>query len=565
MKPLTLPLFTTDSQGNLTQTPPLTDSKPQTSLRPYQQRAIVDLRTKVILGKKRILCVGPTGVGKQVVCAAIIRTATIPCLFIAHRMEIIDQCATQLARAGLTNIGVIRGNDERYNPNASVQVGSIQTLSRRDKPFLDQPVIIIIDEAHRTASDGYRNLLSFYPDAIVLGFTATPCRLDGKPLGGDLFEELLLITTYSEMLSKPDWLMAPDVYGAPLRPDLSQVRTSGGDFDDEQLATVMHTDRLEGKLVDHYLRLAHRHQQGHAKFVDGPRRRGFVFCVNIAHSQSIAAKFEAAGVRVAHLDGETPEHLRRAMMRDLGSGQLELITNCNVALEGVDVPEAKFIGHARPTQSITLWRQSVGRCMRPWNGVTPLLLDHAGNFDRLGCPFEDLHWSLTNKPVRRSGQSPMKVCKACFAYVEAGRVLCPYCGYEFTAEDRAAPTETSAELQHRQTEPEALKRDFFERQLTLARSKGFKPGFASALFKERYGSWPPWDWSERARSEFATDGAWQASLQRRLERKSKKDLQEKHEEQQWASPEEKALEQTIEAMDAPEESFSDWLQEQGIR
>jgi DNA repair protein RadD len=590
VKPITLPLFTTDAQGNVLTTPALADSKPPTTLRPYQQRAIANLRAQIILGKKRILCVGPTGVGKTVITAAIIRTATIPCLFIAHRLEIIDQCAEQLQKAGITNIGVIRGNDDRYNPAASVQVGSIQTLSRRDKPFPGKPVIIIIDEAHRASSDSYRNLLSHYPDAIVIGFTATPTRLDGRALGGDLFEELLLITTYGEMLKRPDWLVAPDVYAAPVKADLSQVRIAGSDFDDEQLATVMHTDRLEGGLVAHYLRLAHLHpvftdkgERMHAKFIEGERRRGFVFCVNIEHSMSVAAKFEAAGVRAVHLDGETPEHLRRAMLKDLATGAIEIVTNCNVALEGVDVPEAKFIGHARPTQSLTLFRQSVGRCMRPWNNVVPLLLDHASNFDRLGCPFEDLHWTLTSKPVRASSRAPMKLCKACFAYVEAGRVLCPYCGYEFTAEDsaRANPTETNAELQQRQCEPDTLKRDYFERQLTLAKAKGFKPGFPAALYKDRYGVWPPREWSNKAKADFASDGAWQASLQRRLERKAKREAQEKIEKEQMEaahSPEERALEQTLHAMDASvgggypieeqpveaEETFSDWLNDQGI-
>jgi DNA repair protein RadD len=567
---LTLPLFSVDAQGNLLPTPTLADEKPSTSLRPYQQRAISNLRVQIVLGKKRVLCVGATAIGKTVIIAAIIRTSTIPCLFIAHRMEILDQCAAQLARAGITNIGVIRGNDDRYNPSASVQVGSIQTLSRRDKPFVGYPVIIIIDEAHRASSDSYRNLLSFYPDAIVIGFTATPTRLDGKPLGGDLFEQLLLITTYSEMLKRPDWLVAPDVYAAPVKVDLSQVRIAGSDFDDEQLATVMHTDRLEGDLVEHYLRLGHMHpvftdkgERVHAKLREGERRRGFVFCVNIEHSMSVAAKFEAAGVRAAHLDGETPEHLRRAMLKDLASGAIEIVTNCNVALEGVDVPEAKFVGHARPTQSITLWRQSCGRSMRPWNNVIPLLLDHAGNFDRLGCPFEDLHWSLTSKPVRASSRPPMKVCKACFAYVEAGCVLCPYCGYEFTAEDntRALPAETSAQLQQRQTEPDALKRDFFERQLTIARSKGFKPGFAAALYKERYGVWPSRELSDRARAEFASDEGWQASLHRRLERKAKLEQQAKREEQEIYKLRQ---DQALDAIDAPEETFSDWLNEQGI-
>jgi uncharacterized Zn finger protein (UPF0148 family) len=161
----------------------------------------------------------------------------------------------------------------------------------------------------------------------------------------------------------------------------------------------------------------------------------------------------------------------------------------------------------------------------------------------------------------------MKLCKQCFAYVGAGRATCPFCGYEFGFQDREQPSETTAELQQRQTEPEALKRDFYERQLAVARSKGFKPRFPAALFKERYGHWPPWAWSEQARAQFAMDGAWQATLERRLARKAKREAEEQREEAGWASQEEKSLEQTLGAMDASEpeeESFSDWLHDQGI-
>src|SRR6202040_1316593 len=110
------------------------------------------------------------------------------------------------------------------------------------------------------------------------------------------------------------------------------------------------------------------------------------------------------------------------------------------------------------------------------------------------------------------------LCRACFAYVEPGKSVCPHCGYVFTAADQTLPSETSAELQERNAEPEELKRSFFSKQVALAKSKGFKPGFASAMFKEHYGRWPPREWSNVVKAEFQTDGSWQASLDRRLKR-----------------------------------------------
>lgn len=569
----TLPLF-----GG----PALGEVKPPKTLRPYQQRAIVNIRANVILGKKRILAVGPTGCGKTSILAAIVRTSNVPCIFVAHRMEILDQIADQLAEVGLTNIGVLRGDDPRFNPYASLQVCSIQTLARRQKPFADlqstadkpYPQLVFIDEAHRASSDSYvTHIFEAYPNAIIIGFTATPVRLDNRALGGELFEELVQIVTYEELLKHPEWLVAPEVFAAPLRPDVSRVRVAGSDFDDEELGQIMHTGQLEGQIVDHWLKWSPSHPDKMGKRIQGDFRRTLVFAVNIAHSQSIATRFERAGIKVAHLDGNTPELQRRAMLKDLASGALQVVTNCNVAVEGVDVPEVKCIVHARPTQSLVAWRQSVGREMRSWNNVTPLLLDHAGNMDRLGCPFEDLHWSLKSKPTRVHSKPALKLCKQCFAYVASGRVLCPYCMYEFKPEDERSIQETQTQLEARSTEPEALKRDYFSRQVLVAKSRGFKPGYASKLYRDRYGDWPPRAWSDQVKVDFTTDAQWQLALSRRLNRKAERDerereekaaMEQKPEEGHLEEPAIEGLKETVAAMDEDGESFGAWLESEGI-
>ena len=565
---MTLPLFESTA---------LTQGAPPKKLRPYQSRALVEVRTRVLLGKKRILCVSPTGSGKTVLLAAIIKSATLPVLFVAHRKEILDQCVRQLANQGITHVGVIRGNDARYDPSASVQVGSIATLTRRDKPFLGKQVIVIIDECHRSASDSYVELLSHYQDAIVLGFTATPVRLDGRPLGGDLFEEIVRVATYAELLKNPDWLVAPDVFAGSEAADLSRVRKSGSDFDEDQLAQVMRADRLEGNVVEAWLKRAHLHPVFNkgvrvpGEFDEGERRRTIVFAVNVEHSLSLAERFGRAGVRVAHLDGNTPESDRERILSDLASGRLEVVTNCLVAVEGIDIQEIKCVVCARPTMSMTAWRQMCGREMRPWCGVVPLLLDHAGNFDRpgLGCPFEDVAWSLKDRPKRAGGQEMMRKCPACGGYCGVSKTVCPHCGADLPRQERAI-SESDGELRERQTEPEALKWAFFWRQVVTAKSKGFKPGFASAIYRDRYGVWPPRHWSDKIKSDFASDALWQSLLERRLLRKAAREEQEAleeralseatraHDERDAAeedrsmeiSAEEDALARTIDAFDA---------------
>lgn len=521
----TLPMF---------ESAPIFDG-PTTKLRAYQERTIRLIRMHTCNGVKSILVSAPTRSGKTVIISAIVKTSTVPVLFLAHRMELLDQCAEELRRAGITNVGIIRAADARTNPSASVQVASVATLARRDKPWLGEEIIIIIDEAHRAAADSYRDLLACWPNAIIIGFTATPCRLDGKPLG-DLFQVLECAVSYSELLKNPEYLLAPDIYAPPL--DDSQLQVRGSDYDEDQAAVVM--DKLTGNIVEHWLKRAHLHpvfsprgDRIPQKFVEGPRRRTFLFACNIAHSLSLCSRFEKAGARIGHLDGKTPDSERRSLVKALASGDLEILSNVNILLEGVNVPEAKCVVHARPTQSLTLWRQSATRILTPWTDpvfglVRPLLLDHAGNTDRLDPPHIDINWSLSSRPTRRSGGPALKICGACFAYVESGKVICPHCGHEFKrGEGIKTRKETDEELQMRSADLSDVKYAYFQKHLAMAQSKGFKPGFASAKYKEHYGEWPPREWGARAKLDFSTNKMWQEQLARREKRKLQREAEEK--------------------------------------
>ena len=221
-------------------------SAPSPKLRPYQSKAIQTLRERVRDGKRRILLVAPTGGGKMTMIASVIRTSSVPVLFVAHRMELIDQCVEELHRVGITNVGVIRSDDARANPSATVQVASIQTLARRDKPPAG---IVLIDEAHRAVSDSYLALLEHYKQSIILGFTATPTRYDGRPLG-DLFECLEVVCTY-ETLIKDGFIVAPYCYSGPTELDLSGVRLVGGDYDEEVLGSITaETERSKARYLN---------------------------------------------------------------------------------------------------------------------------------------------------------------------------------------------------------------------------------------------------------------------------------------------------------------------------
>ena len=554
----------------------ISDAKP-TKLRKYQERGIQKLRDRVRDGKKRILLVAPVAAGKMTIIAAVIRTSSVPVLVVVDRKELIDQCVDQLARLGITNVGVMRADDDRTDPGASVQVASIQTLARRKKPPAG---LVIVDEAHIAAADSYLDLFEHYRDSIILGFTATPTRLDGRPLG-NIFECMEIIATYAELI-KEGFIVAPECYDGGDSPNLAGVRTVGGDYDEAQLGDVMRDKSLIGNLVEHWQRLAHMYPKpdGTIGMVEGPRQRTLIFAVNIAHSHDICARFSAAGVKIAHLDGETKEAERERTIRALSEGEIDAISSCNIFLKGTDIPSAKCAVHARPTQSLVLARQSVGRILRPWHpgcppgcmehpSLQPLLLDHSGLIAAHGFPHEDIHWELNQKSRRIEKKIRMKICKGCYAYVQASRMLCPHCGYEFKPEDKPEEEkikETQEQLVRRSTTPEDMKRAFFDGMVSLARSKGWAPGAASYKFKLHYGAWPPWGWSEEVKASFACDPDWQASYERNQAEKEKRATAKALKD---ADDDERAAIEA-EATDAPEpqtddEMFDDFLRDQKIK
>jgi len=267
--------------------------------------------------------------------------------------------------------------------------------------------------------------------------------------------------------------------------------------------------------------------------VEGPYRRTFAFAVNIQHSLDICERFAAAGVKIAHLDGTTSETERKRVLKALGTGELEIITSVGVLLKGVDIPSAKCVLHARPTQSIVLWRQSCGRVLRPWHSdcrpgcrdhpsVQPLILDHANNIARHGFPHEDLFWELTERARQSEKKPPTRICQDCYAYLPAYKRLCPYCGAEAPPpEERELPKESEEQLRNLSGTPEEMRRMYFNMMAQVARAKGYKPGFVGARHKQRYGAWPPWEWSESLKMSFASDPEWQANLAVNTARKKK--------------------------------------------
>ena len=420
-------------------------------------------------------------------------------LVIAHRKELIDQFWSQLHRAGVT-AGIMRGTDERTDASLPVQLGTIQTLGRRDLPPAD---LVFVDEAHRCPGESYRAVLAAYPQATIFGLTATPARLDGKPLK-EHFDTLVPVATYSGLIDAGA-IVAPVVYAARVTPNLSKVRKVAGDFHEGDLEAAMMGVHVIGDVVRTWREKAER-------------RRTVVYCVGIEHSLALTEEFREAGVRVAHLDGTTPIPERDQILVDLYTGKLEMVCNVGVLTEGWDCPPVKCCIMARPTLSLTLWMQCAGRILRPHEGIAPVIFDHAGNVARHFLPHMDREWSLEGSVTTPREAAKYHVCASCYAYVD--RMPCPLCGHTIQREERKVKKvdgvveQVNAAIKaQRASDP---KRAYYDEKAEEARKKGFKPGYAAAKYKEKFGDqWPPWAWSQALKKEYEADSYWQERCTKR--------------------------------------------------
>jgi DNA repair protein RadD len=471
--------------------------------RPYQAKAIAAVWGMRRSGKRRVLLVSPTGSGKSVMGTIMTHKVASefsrPVLIIVHSKELVGQWHTHLAFAGV-KAGVMMADDYRTDASAMVQVGTAATLNRRELPPAD---LVIIDECSMAVAETFSRLLASYPKATIVGLTATPCRLDGQGLGSE-FDAMVIAATYSDLIDSGA-IVAPVVYAPRKSADLSGVSKRAGDYASDQAETAMRQAHVMGDVVDTYLRIS-----------EG--RRGVVFACGIDHSRELVEQFLRAGVKAAHLDGEMPWSDRTRVLWELGEGKLQIVCSVNVLAYGLDIPPIKYAGIARPTMSLALHMQMCGRILRPWNGVAPIVADHASNVDRHGLPHEDRDWTLDGRPKNKSA-TPYRTCPACYAYVTANP--CPVCGHELVASkpreikkvDAVLERMNAAIKRERESDP---KRAFFDAQVETAKRKGYTPGWAAFRYKEKFGDqWPPWAWSQAAKSEHARDADWQERIAKR--------------------------------------------------
>jgi len=443
------------------------------ALRDYQERSVA--QTLDCLSDNPIL-VAPTGSGKTVMGAEIVRRNGGRTLWVAHRQELIDQAGAALSNQTGCIVGYIKAG-MAPDPSCEIQVASVQTLSRRSWPNVD---LVVIDECHHAIAQQYRSLLDHYAGVPIIGLTATPFRLDGRGLGSCGFRQIV-VAAYTDNLCADGALHAPKVF-AGRAPDLTGVSRWGGDYAAYELAERVKAEGLVGDIVETWL-------------AKTPGRRTVVFATDIQHSQMIVDRFRAVGVTAEHIDGKASREERQAIAHRLRTGETTVVSNVAVWTEGFDLPSIEVAIVARPTASLCLHLQMIGRIMRSHDGKdSAVVLDHAGNHIVHGLVTRRIEYSLDGRVAGNSEPLGMRTCPDCYLLVAAADRTCPDCGHEFTAEPR---NRRNREVRNSDGDLVEYDENSFENKAAVyallyaqAQASGFKPGWAAYRYKERFGEWP---------------------------------------------------------------------------
>jgi DNA repair protein RadD len=460
------------------------------TLRPYQSDGIQKIRDAFAGGAKSPLYVLPTGGGKTVLFSAIAESSEKRgkrVLILAHRVELVDQIVTALkdfnVNPDIIAAGYARRNGGRRiqaRSSQAVSVASVQTLARHLGEY-PAPTMIICDEAHHCAvGNTWSAVMRYYHEAKVLGVTATPIRLDGHGLAAH-FDRLIVGPSVKDLIAD-GYLVKPRVF-APPTVDTSGLHIRAGDFRQEESEALMDVPTITGDALEHYKKHA-------------ANRAALVFCTSVAHGHHVAERFRTDGIAAISLDGGTDKEVRRMAVQDFRDGKIQVLASCDLFSEGFDVPGVHVGILLRPTASEGLFRQQVGRILRPAPGKTEaLILDHCNNTMKFGLPDENREWELTSDVVKRKKQAEasIRVCPKCFAASPSRSIVCAECGHVFEVQPRQNVQEKEGELVELTAEQIQRKRERQTQGMAnslaklkeIERIKKYKPGWAEHIWNAR--------------------------------------------------------------------------------
>lgn len=440
------------------------------NLRDYQRPLYENTRNAFRAGHKRVLCVLPCGGGKSYLFAAMAQATKGETLILTHRQELKAQHEALLKELGITNTRI------------AMVITEANHLGEYDAPRL-----IITDEAHLSRSNSWMRVLDYY-NTYTVGFTATPVRMDGKPLG-DIYTAMVQGVSVRWLIEHKH--LAPYEYYAPVEVETDNLRVRGGDFLLKDLERIMQDSAIYSNAVQSWERLA-------------KGEKTIAYCVSVEHARETARRFHEAGYTAAELDGGTLKKQREAIMQDFRDGKITILCNVGIISEGVSVNDVSCCLLLRPTQSHALYWQQAMRCMRYLSGKTAKIIDCVGNYTRNPMPDADVEWSLSEKGkckprLNEEGNFFIRTCKNCFMTFKTAPV-CPFCGTTYELHPREIKAHEDIELkritaeeqrliekQRKQNRQEQGKARTFPELVELGKQRGYKnpTGWAYMVLKGR--------------------------------------------------------------------------------
>lgn len=439
---------------------------------------------------RAVLAHAATGFGKTVVAAHIAKTVAERekrVIFAVHRRDLVRQTAKTFFEWGI-NFGYIAAGHAQM-PHYGVQIATIETLRRRLDKLTWGTDLLYIDECHLACSPTWSQVIAHFRarEAHIIGNTATPVRLDGRGL--DLhFDTIVSGPPMRELIDEgrlSDYRIYAPAGGAP---DLSGVHTRGGDYIRSELEEIIDTQQVVGDAASHYRRLM-------------PGARALAFCVSIKHSKHVTEQLCASGIPAAHIDGTMSDDERKRVISAFADGAVRVLCNVELLTTGFDLSsqvgrEVPVQGGImlRPTQSLSLWLQMLGRLLRR-KDEPAIILDHVGGSMRHGLPDDEREWTLEGTRGKKAPEEtgpPIRLCKDCFAMYRATLPACPNCGVIPEQTEASLPKTVEGELE--EIDPEVHRRmrrreqgrtEGLEALVKLARERGNKPAWAGILHATR--------------------------------------------------------------------------------
>ena len=408
-------------------------------------------------GYRRPLVVAPCGAGKSYLFAEMVRKTRGEALVLTHRQELKEQHEALFRNLGIEN----------------ARVSMILTEANRLGQY-PTPALVVADEAHLSRSNSWMRVIDYY-NTWTVGLTATPVRLDGKPLG-DVFSTLIEGVDVRWLIDHQN--LAPYEYYAPTLVETDGLRTMAGDYVVSDLEKLMNERAIYGDVIETYRRFA-------------PGERSICYCVSVNHAAQTAVAFRNAGIRAEYLSAGTLPRRRREILEDFRNGGFDVLCNVGIISEGVSIDEVSCCILLRPTESVALGIQQMMRCMRYLPGKTAKIIDCVGNYTRVGLPDEERMWSL-GEPLKRkprtdgNGDFYIRSCSNCYMTFKTAPI-CPFCGTEYPLHPREIEVKRSIELQRitaeemarievekKKARMEQGRAQTFEELVAIGKAKGYK-------------------------------------------------------------------------------------------